>query len=535
MPDMSEFISPDASPDATPDATPVTQPPRPCTRCATPTEKRRYVIVSHDPTAKRGLWCAACVNAKSTRCRATGAVVDTAVALYVTIDTYGSRSTYSPQAADDAVTAGSIVWVAPSSGGAQLCVRSIVHVVVDDVVNAPSSVRYSLSVSGLWPCSGHASRHGTDPTRENWVSQVTPVDDGDHSVCAACLPMLARCQICSSPYVGHASVLANTPHPRLAVCRTCAATHDRDRSRRVGPVNVGSYHSTGNQGYRPVGASSISQRPTVNGVSSDVMRLGVELEMVTANPSAAATAVRDQLGNMWAGAERDASVSGVECPTQPATIDEHRRIWPNFRAPSGTTVDRTCGLHVHMTRKAMSRGQVARISYLLNHHVDAAHWDTFFRRPAGNYCLRRTHGIAWHAIGGNNERYSVVNLTPSRTIEIRQPAGSLRGDTILATVEMLWCVYLYTLPGNPGSCYTRSAGLSWEGLIKWLCSDPMARSESRNARKYLVKRGLLPQPKKGADTDDDDGEGDIPPDGAGRYVPAPAPINWDTLHYYTTA
>lgn len=61
------------------------------------------------------------------------------------------------------------------------------------------------------------------------------------------------------------------------------------------------------------------------------MRFGVELEMVTSDPNAAATAVRDQLGELWAGAERDASVAGVECPTQPATIEEHRKAWPNFR------------------------------------------------------------------------------------------------------------------------------------------------------------------------------------------------------------
>jgi hypothetical protein len=165
---------------------------------------------------------------------------------------------------------------------------------------------------------------------------------------------------------------------------------------------------------------------------------------------------------------------------------------------------------------------------MLNHHADAALWDRFFRRAPTPYCARNPKPFAFFAAGGQREKYSIVNNSPSRTIEIRQPAGTLNGKTIAATVEMLWCLYLYTSPGQPGAAYTRAGGLSWSGLIRWITTDPMARAESKFVRPYLQRRGLLARAEKPTD-DTGDGTGDGPTYVAPGTEFAP---NWDTFRAY---
>lgn len=511
---------------------PTVRPPQPCGRCATPTQHRRYVHTSGLATTQRSLWCEACVRSNASRCTECTATVAGPSRVSVTTSAYGDTKKYCVACVSRRVENGSIRMDHDDNGTPVLVVASLYIMVIGDMATPDAGTIVRLNTVSTSTCSGHVGRWPGAPTCRVVDAHVVATSDG-HIVCTACLPRLPVCTACRTP-TGDTRRYAETgtPHPQRQICLSCETA--RQTAADLATVRIGTYHNTASRGYRPTGQPSTSRRPKTrnNPSPSDGLRFGVELELCVSNAHETRVAgeIRDQLGPLWAGAERDGSVAGIECPTQPGDIDTHRRVWSNFKRPRDAHTNSTCGLHVHMSRSAMTPGQIQRIGYLLNHHADASQWDRVFRRQPGTYCQRSSHGMAYWVNGGSREKYSITNLAPSRTIEIRQPAGTLNGPTIAATVEILWCVYLYTLSGNPGAVYSRSAGLSWDGLIRWLTTDPMARSESKLARAYLCRIGLLTAPVR---------KGPTPPvdtsrDGIEVYSPSGGYVapNWEALRFY---
>jgi hypothetical protein len=223
---------------------------------------------------------------------------------------------------------------------------------------------------------------------------------------------------------------------------------------------------------------------------------GVELEIATDGVTPAgviARSVRQQIGDLWAESKRDSSVGpdGVEVVTHPGTIGAHRATWSTFKAPHGAVANSTCGMHVHVARDALSPGQIDRLAYMLSRPGDTAAWSRVFRREPNSYCrLYRPGAFARRLWRDDVEKYRVLNLSPRHTIEFRWPAGTVRGSTILATVEIIHALCLYTAPGSAGASH-RPDVLSWSAFATWMTSDPFARSETRTARAYLARRGLI--------------------------------------------
>ncbi len=147
---------------------------------------------------------------------------------------------------------------------------------------------------------------------------------------------------------------------------------------------------------------------------------------------------------------------GMEIVTHPMTLDYHRSDMPwerlctkaiHMRYKSHKTT--TCGLHVHVNRTAFGETReeqdeaISRVLYFVEHHW--AELLKFSRRTeyamnkwAARYGYKHDpKEIMENAKKGGNGRYACVNIANWSTIEFRMFRGTLKANTIIATLELV--------------------------------------------------------------------------------------------------
>lgn len=186
---------------------------------------------------------------------------------------------------------------------------------------------------------------------------------------------------------------------------------------------------------------------------------GVELEVDKAGESHdSARRIADIAngGEEYIYIKHDGSLDdGFEIVTHPMSLDFHKSQMP-WEAVLSKARDMgylshqagTCGLHVHVNRTAFGDTEaeqeevIARILYFFEKH-----WEEllkFSRRTrrqlqqwADRYGLKEhPKDILKHA-KGDHARYTCVNLTNEETIEFRMFRGTLKFNTLIATLQLL--------------------------------------------------------------------------------------------------
>ena len=108
----------------------------------------------------------------------------------------------------------------------------------------------------------------------------------------------------------------------------------------------------------------------------------------------------------------------------------------------------TCGLHVHVNRTAFGENEedqervIARILYFFEKH-----WEELLKfsrrtkkqlsRWAERYGLKEHPSQVLDIAKGCRERYTCVNLTNYHTIEFRMFRGTLKLNTLIATLQLI--------------------------------------------------------------------------------------------------
>ena len=109
----------------------------------------------------------------------------------------------------------------------------------------------------------------------------------------------------------------------------------------------------------------------------------------------------------------------------------------------------TCGLHIHVNRDAFGEDRdeqekvIERILYFVE-----LHWNELFifsrrsqhtmQRWAARYGMEKTgKEILNKAKKGNTGRYAAINLCPYHTIEFRLFRGTLKLNTLIATLQLV--------------------------------------------------------------------------------------------------
>ena len=147
---------------------------------------------------------------------------------------------------------------------------------------------------------------------------------------------------------------------------------------------------------------------------------------------------------------------GLELVTHPMTLDYHLNEF-NWESILRTAVNMgyrshqtsTCGLHVHVNRDAFGSNQaeqeeiIAKILFFIEKH-----WAEMFKfsrrsqynmdRWAARYGYEKTgKEILEKAKGSYTSRYVAVNLKNYYTIEFRLFRGTLKYNTLIATLQMV--------------------------------------------------------------------------------------------------
>jgi hypothetical protein len=518
--------------------------------CGMECDKRYYVHTSADV---RGLWCGACA-----RNHATTVGTERWATAALIVDCRGRKRTPAQVAQ----------WATCED-----CGKPGDHDFLGVYVDADDVMRTVCTACVGESDEGHTRRLRSDYTDDariiRWgddrnpsVRRVTTSRYGDtewqwtcehHAACPGCALMVDRRHVSLTPV----DLLASeVPGPRqIRVCRTCAehARHDGDtvsgyhHTTAVHPVRqvdgaltrddtIGPDAITvrGDRGYAGRVVTVPATYPAHRRTRRAPLLFGLEVELASVGettPGQIARYCRETWGVLHAESKADSSIQsphgcgGVEVVSHPATIGAFRSVFHNWKAPAGAEANTSCGMHVHVSRDALSPGQVDRICYLLSRRGDQSTWATVFRRDPNNYCKAYTPGsFARRRWRDETDRYRVINITPRATIELRWPASTVRGDTILATVELFHAVCLYTQAGFPGGSH-RSEALCWTAFSKWIQSDPLARSETRAARRYLAARGLInarKDPRATASVVDDGTDATLQPEMVAAAVTSPA-------------
>ena len=171
--------------------------------------------------------------------------------------------------------------------------------------------------------------------------------------------------------------------------------------------------------------------------------------------------------------------AGVELVTHPLTSEFHRREFPwedvlkdfiriGYRSHNTTT----CGMHIHASRAGLGKtvkAQDITINKLLI--LFQRHWEHIReisrRNPEalhqwsapnhGRTELREDFLRELPDCKQDYHRYQAINLSPPDTIEFRLFRGSLRKDTVLATVQFVAAIIELC----------RSMGTSWIYYCEW--------------------------------------------------------------------
>ena len=186
---------------------------------------------------------------------------------------------------------------------------------------------------------------------------------------------------------------------------------------------------------------------------------GVELEIDGAGESNANAAKLVEVANHdreLVYIKHDGSLDdGMEIVTHPMSLDFHfnQMPWAALLGKAKTMGYRShlansCGLHIHANRTAFGDTEeeqeavIARILYFFEKH-----WEELLkfsrrtpkqpRRWADRYGLKEHPKQVLDIAKGSQERYMCVNLTNYHTVEFRMFRGTLKLNTLIATLQLL--------------------------------------------------------------------------------------------------
>ena len=192
----------------------------------------------------------------------------------------------------------------------------------------------------------------------------------------------------------------------------------------------------------------------------------------------AVNSVKDLLDG-FAICKHDGSLSskGFEIVTAPATMPEFKKRTEKFFAEFPAVCKRydlkswdttTCGLHVHVSKDALSRLQIGKIQSVVTDEASRA----MIKAIAGRTSSYAKYDCKKKIAHYNPERYEAVNTTPRNTIEFRLFRGNTKREGIMRSIEFCLALVEFSAPGG-GMSLKHADGRS--EFTKWLSLPAQAK------------------------------------------------------------
>lgn len=240
------------------------------------------------------------------------------------------------------------------------------------------------------------------------------------------------------------------------------------------------------------------KKPTITNRKS-ALYVGVELEIQAADEACLESAVEvlnDVLNEHYGILKRDASIgeNGVEIVTRPSNFVEQAETFKRVVTELEPMINEeqvysyktgACGLHVHVSRGALTQLQIGKLQVFLNSPENTAFVDCIAQRKASSYHSRndklKVHEQSWG-------RYVALNTTNHNTIEFRIFRGTLKLTSIYKSLEFVEALLTYTAPSATSIADATSA----QAFLRWLDDAKYDRRKRwPNLVKYLEQKGFL--------------------------------------------
>lgn len=175
--------------------------------------------------------------------------------------------------------------------------------------------------------------------------------------------------------------------------------------------------------------------------------MGVELEVELLRPFYTKE-VTEEILNNFSKDERlfylkeDGSLNnGFEVVTHPCTLYYHKENFPwenllfTLRKNTKSHNTTTCGLHIHVSKNYFKLTELIKLGLFV--YKWRRNIEIFSRRVLNSYCCNKDIKTGKKSLPFSKERYEAVNYKNTTTIEFRMFKGTLRFDTLIATLEFV--------------------------------------------------------------------------------------------------
>ena len=188
--------------------------------------------------------------------------------------------------------------------------------------------------------------------------------------------------------------------------------------------------------------SNVDVPKTLGYTIPEALCLGIEIEFSTPSTSDA-VAVLANIGNK-ALFKVDNSC-GVELVSVPLLPSEMLEFIDNLTI-SELGISSSCGVHIHLSRKYLTQSQIGGLVVFMNHPDNLSYIAGIAGREPNKYCKQ----VVGKSDTLSDNRYEMVNLTNSATVEVRIFAGT--NDTHVLAGYVQWLLDLLKwLETNPTS------------------------------------------------------------------------------------
>lgn len=222
--------------------------------------------------------------------------------------------------------------------------------------------------------------------------------------------------------------------------------------------------------------------------TKDKLRFGIELEVEGyESTTQAAEYIRRFLPDTYCTLKRDGSLgdSGVEIVTRPDSMAVHKRMFGTLfkdspgRALSSWNTGR-CGMHVHISRAALSQLQIGKMMCFLNEPAAVNFISKVAGRKPCNWC--KVHKKKIGDFKRDQDRYTALNTTGSHTVEVRIFKGTLAEAGFMKNLEFVQALVEFTAPANRSI----AQATSHRAFCEWL-----PKKAYPHLHAFLVSKGFI--------------------------------------------
>ena len=198
-------------------------------------------------------------------------------------------------------------------------------------------------------------------------------------------------------------------------------------------------------------------------------------------------------------------VCGFEICTCPAELSFHKEAWGKFLAKLPANLiafgSDKCGLHVHVSRAALSFLGVGKMLVFVNDETNRKFIECIAQRTANDYCKiykKKMGDCMAQPTGRIEQHHEALNLQNNNTVELRIFKATLKPASFYKALEFTDALVHFCMAGNFSikDCrsvenfvkYVEQNKKDWPHLWAYLCIKWL-KATDENSKKWINKYG----------------------------------------------